>query len=84
MFWVHKRMFLLCAQNIYLIGKNPDNNNFWGLYMFMSTPPKFKLLIIRNKTYRPEDFEFTRFDCKRKCSCAVMVWTSGTVYILQI
>ena len=33
------------------------------VYICMPTTLLFELLIIRNKTNSPVDFEFTRFDC---------------------
>ena len=34
-----------------------------GVYIFYLYLPIFEPLIIRNKTYSPEEFDFTRFDC---------------------
>ena len=43
--------------------KITDKSHFVELYIFMSTSLWKELLIIRNKTSSPDDFEFTRFDC---------------------
>ena len=62
MFWVRKKKrlietFLLRSKKICLVEKN-DKNQFWGLYIIMSTSLLIELLIILNKISSPEDFEF--------------------------
>ena len=57
------KTILLCAQNLCLIEKTTHIIIiFKKLHNFMSTSLQFKQLKIRNKTYDPENFKFTRFN----------------------
>ena len=52
--------FLLRAQNVCLKEKK---DNILCLGHTLSTSLSLEILIIRNKTSNPEDFEFTMFNC---------------------